>query len=60
MSTAKEQPLRPWCPFCGMSVGRPNYAQERNMREFPGVVTSVSVGIAFLFAEVDSLSAFQF
>ena len=35
MSTAKEQPLRPWCPFCGMSVGRPGYAQERSMREFP-------------------------
>jgi len=27
--------LRPWCPFCGISVGRPSHAPERKMTEFP-------------------------
>jgi len=27
--------VRPWCPFCGMDVGRPRDAVERKMTEFP-------------------------
>ncbi len=35
MSSKAEYQLKPWCPFCGMDVGRPTYGQERRMREFP-------------------------
>ncbi len=35
MSGKAEYQLKPWCPFCGMDVGRPTYGQERRMREFP-------------------------
>jgi hypothetical protein len=27
--------VKPWCPFCGMDVGRTNYAVQRKMTEFP-------------------------
>ena len=26
---------RPWCPFCGQDVGRPQYTDKRKMGEFP-------------------------
>ena len=35
MSTKAEALLKPWCPFCGMDVGRPTEAAQRKMREFP-------------------------
>lgn len=35
MSSKAEYQLKPWCPFCGMDVGRPSFGQERRMREFP-------------------------
>ncbi len=35
MSTKAEALLKPWCPFCGMDVGRPLDAAQRKMREFP-------------------------
>ena len=35
MAGKLEQELKPWCPFCGMDVGRPTYSQQRQMREFP-------------------------
>ncbi len=35
MSSKTEYQLKPWCPFCGMDVGRPTFGQERKMREFP-------------------------
>ncbi|WP_448872719.1 DVU0298 family protein [Desulfobulbus propionicus] len=35
MSSKKEEILKPWCPFCGMDVGRPVYSSQRKMREFP-------------------------
>ena len=34
MSLKAEELLRPWCPFCGMDVGRPAYGTERKLREF--------------------------
>ena len=27
--------VRPWCPFCGQTVGKPSHAPERKMNEFP-------------------------
>ncbi len=27
--------VRPWCPFCGIDVGRPSHGRERKMTEFP-------------------------
>ncbi|SDP25736.1 DVU0298 family protein [Desulforhopalus singaporensis] len=27
--------VRPWCPFCGIEVGRPSHAPVRKMNEFP-------------------------
>ncbi|TKB08746.1 DVU0298 family protein [Desulforhopalus sp. IMCC35007] len=27
--------VRPWCPFCGQTVGKPSHAPERRMNEFP-------------------------
>ena len=35
MSSKAELQLKPWCPICGMDVGRPSYGQERKLREFP-------------------------
>lgn len=35
MSSKAEAILKPWCPFCGMDVGRPTEGVERKMREFP-------------------------
>ncbi|MFT5700554.1 MAG: hypothetical protein ACI8ZB_003429 [Desulforhopalus sp.] len=33
---AKEHNVtRPWCPFCGQTVGKPSHATERRMNEFP-------------------------
>ncbi len=27
--------VRPWCPFCGVDVGKPSHGPERKMMEFP-------------------------
>ncbi|ADW16938.1 heat repeat-containing PBS lyase [Desulfobulbus propionicus DSM 2032] len=35
MSSKAEALLKPWCPFCGMDVGRPTVSLQRKMREFP-------------------------
>jgi len=35
MSSKAEAHLKPWCPFCGMDVGRPTEGSQRKMREFP-------------------------
>ena len=35
MSSKAEAHLKPWCPFCGMDVGRPTEGVQRKMREFP-------------------------
>lgn len=35
MSSKVEAHLKPWCPFCGMDVGRPTDGVQRKMREFP-------------------------
>jgi len=35
MAKKKEANYRPWCPFCGMDVGRPTEAAQRKMTEFP-------------------------
>ncbi len=35
MSSKAEAQLKPWCPFCGMDVGRPTDRVQRKMREFP-------------------------
>ena len=35
MSSKAEAQLTPWCPFCGMDVGRPTESAQRKMREFP-------------------------
>jgi len=35
MSSKAEAQLKPWCPFCGMDVGRPTDKAQRKMREFP-------------------------
>ena len=32
---ATQQNARPWCPFCGMEVGRPSETVQRTMKEFP-------------------------
>lgn len=34
MGSKAEAFLKPWCPFCGMDVGRPTFASQRKMREF--------------------------
>ena len=34
MSSKAEAILKPWCPFCGMDVGRPTFAAQRKLREF--------------------------
>ncbi len=35
MAGKKQANTRPWCPFCGMDVGRPAEAPQRKMTEFP-------------------------
>lgn len=35
MAKKKGANVRPWCPFCGMDVGRPTEADQRKMTEFP-------------------------
>lgn len=35
MAKEKGIKVRPWCPFCGMDVGRPSEAAQRKMTEFP-------------------------
>lgn len=35
MSNKTELKVRPWCPFCGMDVGRATEAVQRKMTEFP-------------------------
>jgi hypothetical protein len=34
MGSKAEELLKPWCPFCGMDVGRPVFSVQRKMREF--------------------------
>jgi hypothetical protein len=35
MAKKNESNVRPWCPFCGMDVGRPTESAQRKMTEFP-------------------------
>ncbi|MCI5128078.1 MAG: PBS lyase [Candidatus Electrothrix sp. AUS3] len=35
MASKKQANSKPWCPFCGMNVGRPVEAPQRKMTEFP-------------------------
>lgn len=35
MAKKNESNVTPWCPFCGMDVGRPTDAAQRKMTEFP-------------------------
>ncbi len=35
MAAGKQQHSRPWCPFCGMEVGKPSETVQRTMKEFP-------------------------
>jgi len=35
MAKEKGLKVKPWCPFCGMDVGRPTEADQRKMTEFP-------------------------
>ena len=35
MAKKNEANVKPWCPFCGMDVGRPTEAAQRKMTEFP-------------------------
>ncbi|WP_417915669.1 DVU0298 family protein [Candidatus Electronema sp. JM] len=35
MAAGKQQHSRPWCPFCGVEVGRPSETVQRTMKEFP-------------------------
>lgn len=35
MAAGNKSNARPWCPFCGMAVGRPSEAVQRKMKEFP-------------------------
>ncbi len=35
MAKEKGVKVKPWCPFCGMDVGRPSEAAQRKMTEFP-------------------------
>lgn len=47
MSSKAEAHLKPWCPFCGMDVGRPTDGIQRKMREFPmGVCECGAVYVA--------------
>ncbi|MBV5316983.1 MAG: PBS lyase [Desulfobulbaceae bacterium] len=47
MSSKAEAHLKPWCPFCGMDIGRPTDGAQRKMREFPmGVCECGAVYVA--------------
>lgn len=35
MSSKAEALSKPWCPFCGMDIGRPTEGAQRKLREFP-------------------------
>ncbi|MBM9535936.1 DVU0298 family protein [Desulfobulbus alkaliphilus] len=35
MGSKGDAKVKPWCPFCGMDVGRPTDGVQRKMREFP-------------------------
>ncbi len=35
MSDKIDVEVRPWCPFCGLDVGRPTETAQRKMTEFP-------------------------
>ncbi|MBM9511147.1 DVU0298 family protein [Desulfogranum marinum] len=35
MANKGESNLKPWCPFCGMDIGRPTDAVQRKLNEFP-------------------------
>ena len=35
MATKGEVNLKPWCPFCGMDIGRPTDSAQRKLNEFP-------------------------
>jgi hypothetical protein len=35
MAAGKQHNSRPWCPFCGLEVGRPSETVQRTMKEFP-------------------------
>jgi len=35
MGSKAEAIVKPWCPFCGMDIGRPTEGIQRKMREFP-------------------------
>jgi len=35
MGRKAEAIVKPWCPFCGMDIGRPTASVQRKMREFP-------------------------
>lgn len=35
MKKKSDLKIRPWCPFCGMDVGRPQDALQRKLNEFP-------------------------
>ncbi len=35
MASKAEANVKPWCPFCGIDIGRPTDAVERKMTEFP-------------------------
>jgi hypothetical protein len=46
MAAKAEALTRPWCPFCGMDVGRPTEAAQRKMTEFP--VGTCSCGAVYV------------
>jgi len=47
MGSKAEAILKPWCPFCGMDVGKPTEGQQRKLREFPlGVCECGAVYVA--------------
>lgn len=35
MKKKSDLKIRPWCPFCGMDVGKPQDALQRKLNEFP-------------------------
>ena len=46
MAAKAEALTKPWCPFCGMDVGRPTEAAQRKMTEFP--VGTCSCGAVYV------------
>ncbi len=46
MAAKAEALAKPWCPFCGMDVGRPTEAAQRKMTEFP--VGTCSCGAVYV------------